>query len=129
MRDLEKAGALQGARPFCSMWEGDLKKESGARMLRWAEKHGIPFMKTHTSGHAGPADLRRFAEALAPKVVVPIRSFHPGSYGEFFPRIEAHEDSVCWELLPAPEGFTTTTLTSEGPFVPARSPSAEEPDP
>jgi ribonuclease J len=95
-KDLESADALKGARFFYSMWEGYLKDGSGARVRTWADAHQIPFIHAHTSGHAGPADLKRFAIALDPKVLVPIHSFKPGNYGELFPRVEAHGDGEWW---------------------------------
>ncbi len=97
-KDLEFADALKGARFFYSMWEGYLKDDYGARVKTWADTHQIPFMQVHTSGHAGPADLKRFAEALNPKVLVPIHSFKPETYGELFPRVEAHGDGDWWNL-------------------------------
>jgi ribonuclease J len=97
-RDLERAGALGGARFIYSMWEGYLDEGSGARVKLWAERLGIPFTRIHTSGHAGPADLKRFAQALAPKVVVPIHSFHPGSFPDLFPNVEPHGDGDWWDL-------------------------------
>ena len=45
-------------------------------------------------------DLRRYAEALDPKVLVPIHSFHPERYHAFFPMVEGHEDGGWWELAP-----------------------------
>ena len=96
--DLERAGALEGARLLYSQWEGYLKEDSGLRLKAWAEGHGIPFQQVHTSGHAGPADLKRYAEALDPRVLVPIHSFHPGRYLELFPRVELHGDGEWWEV-------------------------------
>jgi ribonuclease J len=96
--DLERANALQGARFFYSMWEGYLKEGSGIRLMAWLDAHQISFMHAHTSGHAGPSDLKRFAEALNPKVLVPIHSFKPESYGELFSRVEAHGDGEWWVI-------------------------------
>jgi ribonuclease J len=96
-KDLERANAMQGARFFYSMWEGYLKEDSGIRLMAWLDAHQISFMHAHTSGHAGPADLKRFAEALNPKVLVPIHSFQPESYGELFSRVEAHGDGEWWD--------------------------------
>jgi ribonuclease J len=42
----------------------------------------------HTSGHASLADLKRLARAINAKQVVPIHSFEPGRYPEFFDRVE-----------------------------------------
>jgi ribonuclease J len=46
------------------------------------------------SGHAGPADLKRFTQALDPKLLVPIHSFHPERYQPIFFEVEAHEDGI-----------------------------------
>ena len=97
-KDLEVHDALKGARIFYSLWEGYLKQTSGLELQAWADAHGIPLQLLHTSGHASPADLKRFAEALDPKVLVPIHSFKPESYGELFPRVEAHGDGEWWDL-------------------------------
>jgi ribonuclease J len=97
-KDLERAGALQGARMFYSMWDGYLKEASEARIRDWADSHQIPFLQLHTSGHAGPADLQRFANALNPKVLAPIHSFQPERYQEFFPRVVLWPDGEWWDL-------------------------------
>jgi len=97
-RDLEIAGALKGARMFYSMWEGYLKEKYGASIKDWADAHQIPFMQMHTSGHAGPADLQTFANALNPKSLTPIHSFQPERYSEFFPRVVFRQDGEWWNL-------------------------------
>ena len=96
--DLEKHGALMGAQIFYSLWEGYLKQDSGLELQAWGEAHGIPLKLLHTSGHASPADLKRFAEAIDPKVVVPIHSFMPERYQELFPRTQVHQDREPWEI-------------------------------
>ena len=98
MRDLEQAWAIKGARFLYSMWEGYLKAGHGSKVREWADRMEIPFSQFHTSGHAGPSDLKRYAEAINPKIIVPIHSFHPGSYGQLFPRVEPHNDGEWWGL-------------------------------
>jgi len=95
-KDLEAQGALEGARIFYSLWEGYLKQESGMELQAWAEASNVPLEPLHTSGHARPADLKRFAEALNPRVVVPIHTFLPEAYDQIFPRIEWHRDGDLW---------------------------------
>ena len=95
-KDLEAHGALQGARIFYSLWEGYLKQPSGLELQAWADAHGVPLDPLHTSGHASPADLKHFAAGLNPRVVVPIHSFMPKSYGQLFSRVQAHEDGEWW---------------------------------
>ena len=97
-KDLETHGALSGARIFYSLWEGYLKQKSGLELQAWADAHSVPLQPLHTSGHASPADLKRFAAGLNPKVLVPIHSFMPEAYGQLFPRVEAHDDGEWWML-------------------------------
>jgi ribonuclease J len=97
-RDLVTHNALAGARIFYSLWEGYLKQTSGLELQAWADAHGVPLQPLHTSGHASPADLKRFAAGLNPKVVVPIHTFMPEAYGELFTRVEKHEDGEWWGM-------------------------------
>ena len=100
-KDLVAEGALQGARLFFSMWEGYLKQKSGLKLQAWAVAHGVPLQILHTSGHASPADLACFVKAINPAALVPIHSFQPERYGEFFSRVELHRDGEWWEVAEA----------------------------
>ena len=90
--------ALDGARFTYSMWQGYLKAESSQRVMQWLEANGIPWESIHTSGHASVADLQRFAAALAPRRLVPIHSFEPGRFAEFFDNVDRKKDGVWWEV-------------------------------
>jgi ribonuclease J len=98
MRDLNKAGCLDGASFIYSQWEGYLEKGSYADMEAWLESHSISMTHIHTSGHASPVDLKRFAEALAPKVLVPIHSFAPEKYEGLFSNVISRDDGEWWEV-------------------------------
>jgi ribonuclease J len=52
----------------------------------------------HTSGHAPVADLQRLAKALAPKMLVPIHSFHPEEFAALFGQVHVKEDGIWWNL-------------------------------
>jgi len=95
-KDLVEAGALEGARLFYSLWEGYLKQASGIAFGSWAQVNEVPMVPLHTSGHASPADLKRFVTAINPKALVPIHSFQPERYIELFSRVEAYEDGEWW---------------------------------
>lgn len=97
--DLVAQDALKGARIFYSLWEGYLKQESGLALQAWADAHGVPLRLLHTSGHASPADLKRFATALNPRVLVPIHSIQPEGYEMLFPRVEMYEDGEWWQMV------------------------------
>ena len=96
-RDSGVQSVLEGAGFSYSMWEGYLKDGSGRRMVEWLEAQGIPWRVIHTSGHASVADLERFAEALAPRRLVPIHSFETERFGEFFGNVVRKDDGVWWE--------------------------------
>jgi ribonuclease J len=58
----------------------------------------IPLVTHHASGHAYITDLQRLATAIAPKRVVPIHSFAPARFGEFFDNVEVHREGEWWEV-------------------------------
>ncbi len=64
----------------------------------WLTRHSIPKYSIHTSGHAGPGDLKKLVSAINPRKVVPIHSFFPEKYPELFPNVEAHSDGEWWEV-------------------------------
>jgi mRNA degradation ribonuclease J1/J2 len=46
----------------------------------------------HTSGHARINDLKAFVNNLAPKKIIPIHSFYPECYQDFFKDVQMIED-------------------------------------
>jgi len=96
--DLEKADLLNDAVYIYSQWEGYWEQDSNAYVREWLAMHNIPKQSIHTSGHASPSDLKRFAEALAPSRIVPIHTFRPEKYGELFNNVELHTDGEVWEV-------------------------------
>ncbi|HEY8572722.1 MBL fold metallo-hydrolase [Phenylobacterium sp.] len=55
-----------------SQWSGYLKAPDGQALQQWFDQGGAQAKHIHTSGHASPDDLRAFANAIAPKWLVPI---------------------------------------------------------
>jgi len=98
MRDVEKADLLKDAVYIYSQWEGYWELDSYAYLREWLAKHGIPKLSIHTSGHASPNDLMRFATALNPARIVPIHTFKPENYNELFNHVEIHADGEYWEV-------------------------------
>ena len=98
MRDLERADVLKEAVYVYSQWEGYWELDSYAYLRDWLVKHGIPKVSIHTSGHASPVDLKRFAVALQPTKIVPIHTFKPEIYNELFNHVEIHADGENWEV-------------------------------
>jgi ribonuclease J len=74
MRDYAKSGVEPGADDVWSwsMWRGYLSNKDGALVSKWFEDGGSRASHIHTSGHASPAVLRLFANAMNAKQLVPI---------------------------------------------------------
>ncbi|MGB8871890.1 MAG: MBL fold metallo-hydrolase [Desulfobaccales bacterium] len=95
--ELERAGCWDEAKLIYSLWEGYLQEESGSRFLNWLDCHRIPMSQIHTSGHASISDLQRLARAINARMVVPIHSFEPERFPEFFDKVEIKEDGIWWD--------------------------------
>lgn len=91
--DLDRANALTGARVFWSQWDGYLAKGyAGAALKADCDRRGIPFETIHTSGHAAPSDLKRLAEAIAPKRLIPIHTFERELFPSLFENVSLVDD-------------------------------------
>jgi len=98
IRDLEKANLLNDAAYIYSQWEGYWEQDSNAYLRKWLVKHKMVKESIHTSGHASPSDLKRFADALAPSRIIPIHTFMPEKYSELFNNVELNADGEYWEV-------------------------------
>lgn len=95
-RDLDYAKCTEGARCAYSMWGGYLKEDYLIQFQAWLAERGIPISQIHTSGHAPISDLKRFANALSPKRLIPIHSFETSSFAKFFNNVEIKNDGEWW---------------------------------
>jgi len=95
-KDLEKADCLENATLIYSLWSGYLKEEKS--FLKWLEDKSIPLVHCHTSGHAPVSDLKRFAKAVNSKFLVPIHSFKPELYSDYFDKVKPKKDGEIWEV-------------------------------
>ncbi len=97
-RDLTRGECLEGASFVYSQWEGYWERGEYDVVKRWLKKHGVQKQSIHTSGHASPADLKLFVEALKPNKVVPIHTFQPEQYEQLFPNVNTHGDGESWTV-------------------------------
>ncbi len=98
VKDLEKADCLAGAHLTYSLWGGYLRRDEQKPFLVWLKSRSIPLTHCHTSGHATVADLQRLAKALAPKMLVPIHSFHTEAYPQHFEHVCLKHDGQWWNV-------------------------------
>jgi ribonuclease J len=96
--DLERGGCLAGASYIYSQWEGYWMQGLYNNVKDWLEKHAIEKHSIHTSGHAAPTDLKKFASALNPHHVVPIHTFCSDRYPDLFPNVKIYGDGEWWEV-------------------------------
>lgn len=96
--DLDAADCLDKARFIYSQWAGYLEQGTYASTEAWLKKRGIEMHPIHTSGHASPRDLKRFAAALAPRALVPIHSFATEKYDGLFDNVVYRRDGEWWEV-------------------------------
>lgn len=97
-QNLVRAGCLSGAHAVWSQWAGYLVQPYGGAAVSALEAQGVPIETIHTSGHASIADLKRLAEAVAPRRLVPIHSFEPQRFGELFRDVVQRQDGEWWEV-------------------------------
>jgi len=82
-----------------SMWPGYLERNlSLKKMQMYFNEQGCAFHYLHTSGHARLSDLKRFVEALQPKTLIPIHTYHPNLFQDFFSNVQTVENGERIEI-------------------------------
>ena len=99
--DLEKAHCIEDATLIYSMWSGYLERDQYRPLRDWLDEKSIPLVHCHTSGHAPISDLKRLANAIAPKMLVPIHSFEPAQFPDHFANVVLKDDGQWWEPIAA----------------------------
>ena len=99
-RDYGKAGVCPTADDAWSFsqWSGYLAAPDGQALQMWFDAGGAKAAHIHTSGHASPVDLRAFAQAVAPKAMVPIHGLAWDDAPAGFPPIIRLKDGEPHEL-------------------------------
>jgi ribonuclease J len=76
-----------------SLWKGYLEfSEPLKRMKRHFDQAGTAFHYIHSGGHARLTDLKSLVEAINPGTVIPIHTFHPDLYQDYFQKVKLVED-------------------------------------
>lgn len=87
-----------------SNWSGYLDTSDPRTAWAHAEQARAKVVKLHTSGHAAPADLARFAAAVAPAALVPVHGIAWDDPGIPLPKVVRLADGEPWRVEPR-EGF------------------------
>ncbi len=114
-QDIEAIDALRGAMLIYSLWPGYLSRRDDD-FRAWCADHGIDFVIRHCSGHADSTTLRRLADALAPRRIVPIHTEaadrFPGTFASHV--IDAHRNGEWWDMPPRDAGEEPNQLDGRG---------------
>ena len=96
-KELERFADLSNSVWVYSMWKGYLERSESMRKLQqWTEEKGIPFVFLHTSGHARLSDLKRLAETLSPQVLIPIHTYQPEQFAQYFRNVYCLDDGASF---------------------------------
>ena len=74
------------------MWRGYLDGEDGKTIAAWFAAGGAGARHLHTSGHASPTDLRKFAQAVRAGCIVPIHGAAWDTHAEGFSAVRRLRD-------------------------------------
>ncbi|MGK5083490.1 MBL fold metallo-hydrolase [Bdellovibrionota bacterium FG-1] len=89
--------ALNGASYIYSLWRGYLPRMTDVTDFLAINEIRGP-IHIHCSGHAYLSDLKRLVEAVAPKAIIPIHSFHCDEFDEHFSKVRRVEDGLWTEV-------------------------------
>lgn len=94
LTEVSKLEGIEGAPLIYSMWGGYLREKSSEKLLHFIQAKGLRLVRHHTSGHAGPATLKKIVARIRPKLLIPIHTFHPEGFVEFSPNVMIAEDGI-----------------------------------
>ncbi|NQT70667.1 MAG: MBL fold metallo-hydrolase [Desulfobacteraceae bacterium] len=97
--DIKRFLGLEGATWIYSLWPGYFERSKPLRNLKsYLEDKGVRYEYMHTSGHAKLEDLKKLVDAMAPEMVIPIHSFHPDKFKDYFPNVRLVNDGEVVNL-------------------------------
>lgn len=91
--DLSRIKGIEGATLIYSLWEGYMDDGPTRKFLNFVEKKGMEMVRIHTSGHASVGSLKKVVDAIRPKALIPIHTFHPDAYKNLFPDVNVLQAS------------------------------------
>ncbi len=91
---LNKIKDVAGAKIAYSMWDGYLSE----KFRTFCKSKGLTLEYIHTSGHAQSENLKMFALALKPNMLIPIHTFEPESYTRIYGNVKIMNDGDTIDL-------------------------------
>ncbi|MFH1309775.1 MAG: MBL fold metallo-hydrolase [Candidatus Omnitrophota bacterium] len=85
---LKGISGIKGAKIIYSMWQGHLTD----KFKSYCADKGLEIVFAHTSGHATLENLKSFAKAINPKILIPIHTFHAEDYPAIFSNVKILQD-------------------------------------
>ncbi len=92
---ITKLKGSANVRAVFSLWHGYLDRSD---LREFLESNGIPMIEIHTSGHAYVSQLKALVDALKPRWIVPIHTFHPEKFSDMFPNVIQVRDAETISL-------------------------------
>ena len=86
-------------------WKGYLRNRDWRQLQEQIAQAGGDFVPAHVSGHAYIADIISFVKSVNARTVIPIHTFEPQTYREYFPNVTMLSDGVPFELACRDTGF------------------------
>ena len=97
--DIKRHLDLNDATWIYSLWPGYFKRSKPLRKLRaYLEGKDVQYEYLHTSGHAKLEDMKKLVDAMVPEMVIPIHSFHPDKFKDYFPNVRLVDDGEIVNL-------------------------------
>jgi ribonuclease J len=87
---------LDNAKFIFSMWPGYLEKNS--YYYDFCNQYQIKLLKVHVSGHAYLDSLKRLANALKPKMLVPVHTLSGDDFSNYFDNVVRIHDGSIFQL-------------------------------
>ena len=84
-REINQIQDISDGTLIYSMWDGYKEKADTERFLSDISRRGATITNIHTSGHADLFTLRKMAEAVQPKELIPVHTTESDRYQEYFP--------------------------------------------
>ena len=93
---LHKEQSLQNSQFIYSMWPGYISRNP--KFNEFCSNYQTPLKEIHTSGHAYIHDLKRLAQALNPKALLPIHTLSGDEFKNHFDNVVRIDDGKEFEI-------------------------------